>query len=51
MVDIFGKDKTSGTLSRVDTLQLDGCPVQIEALSSDEVSLRNNQSSHFKILF
>lgn len=37
MIDIFGKDKTSGTLSRVDTLQLDGCPVQIEALSSDTV--------------
>ena len=38
MVDIFGKDKTTGSLSRLGTLQLDGCPVQIEALSSDQVS-------------
>ena len=39
MVDIYGKDKATGTLSRLDTIQLDGSPVQIEVIAGDEVNI------------
>ena len=38
MVDIYGKDKATGTLSRLDTIQLDGSPVQIEVIAGNEVN-------------
>ena len=36
-IQIFGKHKTKGVLTLVDTFQLSGCPVQMEAISSQEV--------------
>ena len=47
MVYIFGKDKTKGTLTLVDSLQLDGCPVQMESISGQEVIFSKLQIRHF----
>ena len=36
-IQIFGKHKTKGVLTLVDTFLLSGCPVQMEDISSQEV--------------